>query len=149
MSDFDISQQPSLTTSQPASGTYGEKAADARLASALPKAPQSPIQTPPGSIGQPIPPAPPGQSPVLPGAGSSGPGAGPLPAGLFAPTGQPGTPVSTPLAGPPPNPAAMAQNGQQQRMAQLQALAASPDVSQDTKDWANLVIRHLVQASKQ
>lgn len=144
----DISQMPSQTTSQPASGTYGEKAADARLAAALPK-PQNPVQQAPGSVGQaPVagPAQPPAVAPTVPG--SNGAAGGPLPPSLLRPTNQPSTPISTPLMGPPPNPAAMAETAAQQRLAQLSVLANDPNVSDDTREWAKLMIKHAVNASR-
>lgn len=130
----------------PPSGTYGEGADLQRLRQSLPK----------GAVGNPAPPAaagpPPGGmatkpamiSPLPPGRPNTGgaPPPGAVPAVLMGPTAHPNVPVGTPLAAP----------GQQQqqgtpaqsRLQLLYALSSSPDVDPVTREWAQVVIEHLL-----
>lgn len=132
------------TVSRPTSGTYGEKAAVDDLKSALPpmSAPPPPgAGGPPGTV-RPTPVRPPGSAGMLGGAGTP-PG---LPDLLSAPTKYPDRPV----AGSPgdalmPAPAA-AVGAQQQRLAVLDALIRSPNVAEQTKEWATVVRRTLIGA---
>jgi len=123
---------------QPTSGTYGEKAANDRLAAALPVQPGGP----PG--GAPAPP-PMTDQPVVPQSRPPG-AAGGLPPGvpgpLGAPTERPSVPVDTPLgAGPAPAPVLTAA---QQRVRILDLLANNPDVAPSTREWAESVRRVLI-----
>jgi hypothetical protein len=138
MSDFDISKTPlpANPVNKPASGTYGEKAAVERLNAALPASPA-------------VPAAP--QGPTAPGMPSPGGGLPPAPTGavpdvLLSPTGMPDTPMSTPLGGvaPPPLDSFTVK---QRRLYALQALAANPEVSSETREWAKTVIKLAVQGS--
>lgn len=129
----------------PASGSYGEQTALANLKKALPQ----------GAIGNPAPPGgpqggpgggmkPPMVSPLPPGRPDTGGAAPPpgIPAVLMGPTQQPGTPVNTPLQGPVQGPGA---NGPDQaRLQFLYSLASSPQVSPVTREWAQVLISHLV-----
>lgn len=126
---------------QPSSGTYGEKADINRLKASLPA----------GAVGQPAPaPAPPPVSPepiapptIQRGRPDTGAAAPPgVPSVLLGPTQQPNVPASTPLATGPATPGAVAPD--QQRLAVLDALAHSPDVSATTREWAKLVIDRLL-----
>lgn len=105
----------------PASGTYGEGAALARLEAALPGSDASQSQAT-----EPLPPMsgkPPQQQASVPG----------LPKGLLAPTRQPDVPVSTPL---PQANDILVGSGPEKRIALLEALVASPELSQETKEFA-------------
>lgn len=122
---------------KPASGTYGEGAELDRLKAALPGGgdrtrPTSP--TPP-SMGMP-----------------SGPGAPGAPAGLpevlGRPTTRPDVPINTPLAPmTPQNPVAGAVDAQQRRLALLDALSQSPEVSEETREWAGVVMKKIIEAT--
>lgn len=131
----DISKLPLAggNTSAPSSGTYGEGAALARLKQQLPVVEQSAQE--PGQSAAPMP------TPPMGGGISNSPPTG-LPPGILAPTNRPDTPVSTPL-GQPTNPLA-AQTGRQRRIAVLDALANDPNVSDQTREWAQINLRALV-----
>ena len=127
---------------QPASGTYGEGAALDRLKSSLPAPPSG--AGPTGAA----PPAPSVEPPLSVPSGPEGrPGtAGPVPPGissaLLGPTAYPSRAVATPLGGLPgaaaPTPAIAAPD--QARLHQLDLLATSPQVSEETRTWAKSVI---------
>lgn len=139
MDDPDVSQLPSDAVNAPASGTYGETAALDRLKAQLPGA-----ATPqPGSGPGPTQPMP---TPPMSG-GMSTPPSGALPASLMAPTTQPGTPLTTPLAMPPQNPMLSAQSQRQRNLAKLDALMADPNTSDETKEWARNLVSHLISMS--
>jgi hypothetical protein len=131
-----------VSVNRPNSGTYGEKADLNRLKQALPAAqgPGPTAQQPPAPpiSSDPVAPTPPPQ-----GRPSTG---GPVPPGipsvLLAPTQQPDVPVATPLAG--PATAVGAVDPMQKRMALLDSLANSGEVSATTRAWAQHVIALLL-----
>lgn len=122
---------------KPASGTYGEKADLSRLQKSLPQTSAGPqpagAQPMPAINPQPISPQPAAQGRPTTGA------APPLgvPSVLLSPTTQPDRPVNTPLSS--PSPTAVV-NPMQSRLAMLDALANSPDVSPTTREWAQNLI---------
>ena len=120
---------------KPESGTYGEKAELNRLKQSLPpmdgqgQQPQGPAPMP--DRGGATPPRPTGR-PVK--------GPSDLPSGIMQPAGgDPSRPLSAP-AQMPQRPAA----ADQQRLAILDALSTHPDVSQETREWAELVKEYLI-----
>ncbi len=118
---------------KPESGTYGEKTALADLQAELP------VQQP--GAGQAAPePTPPG-----PMGGRPTPSSG-LPPGLMAPTRRPDVPVSTPLAGQAVagSPLAGAADVRQKRLLLLDILSQSPEVDEDTREWATLLKQKLI-----
>lgn len=121
----------------PDSGSYGDKAATDRLRKSL--------QVPAGS-GSPTAPQP---SPVPAGGPSGRPPApaapGTVPDVLMSPTTMPDVPVSKPLASP-PSPTATV-DAAQRRLRLLSLLAESDEVSQETKEWAQLVLDALAGRS--
>ena len=134
------------SVNSPESGTYGEKADLARLRQALPP------MGPPGSqgTGGAAPPA--GAPPAGLGPGlqrpTGRPAGGPtgVPSGVLAPTQRPGVPLSQPRdPGPPPMPPRAAA-ADQQRLAILDALTTHPEVSEETREWATLVLEALIAA---
>jgi hypothetical protein len=142
----DIGAVPTQGVNKPASGTYGEKTALNNLQASLP--------TKEGAgAGGPQPP-PVSSAPVrVAGGGPEGrpktaaalpPG---VPSALAAPTQQPGVPVGTPLdMG---QTAAPVGNSIEQSMLILQNLASSPAVSADTREWAQMTIELIVEATRQ
>jgi hypothetical protein len=138
MSDFNISDAGNNPAgiNKPNSGTWGEKAAQSRLEAALP-GPIAP--TGPGGAG-----APPMPTPAAAPAGGAPAG---LPPSILRPTERPDVPASTPLATPPVNPLAGAQSGRQRRLAILDAIANDPKASTQTREWAQLNIKNLIQGS--
>lgn len=140
MDNPDVTQLPQTgSVSQPDSGTYGIKAAADKLSQGMQPAPA------PGGDQ-----APPPNVSTMPGGAKPQPSQGPfgLPAAITAPTQQPGVPVGTPL----PvsvNPVQNAQAANQKRLAWLDMLARNPDVSDATREWAQTVMGHLIQRSKQ
>lgn len=129
---------PGGNVNAPASGTYGDNAALERLKQELPSAPtgSAPSAMDP-SAPMPVPPT--GPAPAPPSGG--------VPAALMGPTQRPDVPVNTPLdlAAGAPGPISM--TGRQRRMQILDALANSPDVSDETREWASLMIEKLVSSS--
>lgn len=122
-----------LPVNRPASGTFGEQAQTDRLRQSLPQS---------GSAGPAQGSAPPASPPVDPGnaPGPGGPPAGPLPGVpeiLTRPGGPP--PPSMPFS---PQPGAADPN--QARIGYLHTIASSPDVSEATKEWANMALRRLI-----
>lgn len=136
-----IEKQPTQDQSvnKPESGTYGEKADRARLERALPPM-QPAIQpsgggpTPMGGTSPTVPPLPGGRPKVAP------PG---VPAAVMGPTDRPGVPTQTPLTGPVQSPIATAESVAQARIALLQQLATSDEVSAETREWAEMVLEIL------
>ncbi len=133
----EIEKTPTSNTAvnEPESGTYGEKADLNRLKQSLPpmegqgQQPQGPAPMP--DRGGATPPRPTGR----PVKGPSG-----LPSGIMQPAGgDPSRPLSAP-AQMPQRPAA----ADQQRLAILDALSTHPDVSQETREWAELVKEYLI-----
>lgn len=141
MSDtFEISKQPNPAgINQPESGVYGAVAATDRMRKALPPLPADGAATGQPGMAMPTP----SQNPMP----ASDPGG--LPSALFAPTQRPNVPVASPLQAPPVNPVASAVGGMQQRLALLDSLANSPDVSDETREWATIVIRKLIETQSQ
>jgi len=148
----DLEKLPtSNKVNRPDGGAYGEKVELERLQSSLPSSGSAP-----GGAGQP-PASPPGQvrpTPVNPGAppGTLGPSS--TPAGisevLQTPTKYPNRPVSTPYQPGGANPVAAglgAANVQQQRLAVLDSLINSPNVGEETKEWAEIVRGALIFGS--
>lgn len=149
MPDFsDVSKQPLPKgdgVNKPASGTYGEKASQARLASALPSAegaapaeqpfapmPGSPVPSPPASVG---------------GRPLNAPAGVPTP--LLAPAA-PGRPLGTPLAGPATGPTfAQARSRTEATVLYLTQLSESQEVSEETRMWARTVLATLVADGRQ
>lgn len=133
----DINKMPLAggNVNSPASGTYGEGAALERLKQSLPAMPG-----PGPSPDQP-------QSPMpTPGTGGvSTPPTGALPSALLAPTTRPDVPVATPLDMGMQAPVSL--TSRQRRMQILDMLASSPDVTDDTREWASLMIEKLVSGS--
>lgn len=135
--DINKLPMPGGGVNTPASGTYGEKASLERLIGQLPTAPSgggqsgptpvSPMQSPAG-----------GRPPMSPPAG--------VPSVMMSPTQRPDVPGSTPLAMPAPGVSAP-QTGRQRRMAVLDALANNPDVSDQTREWASVLIETLISGS--
>lgn len=121
---------------KPPGGTYGEVAELDKLKQDLTP------PAPPGQSGgpgpQPTPPAP-GmpQGTRMPAAAKPGS----VPDILLGPTQQPDTPQFTPLAPSGPAPGAVSAN--QRRLAVLDALAQSQEVSEETREWAQLVLQKL------
>lgn len=140
----DVSQMPLAgpAPNQPESGTYGAKAQTDALKKAIGMAPPS-TGAPAGQQG------PPPMS-GLPGGAKPQESTGPfgLPAAITNPTQQPNVPGSTPLAQP-VNPVASAQTSSQKNLALLDMLSKNPDVSDTTREWAQLVLSRLIEASKQ
>lgn len=140
MAQDTIEKTPTQDTSvnKPASGTYGEKADRERLRKSLP--PMRPQQQAGGG------PAPmrgmPGRMPDRAGGRPvSAPGG--VPSAILKPTDQPGTPVNSPRQLPqegPMSPVATAENIVAARIALLQQLATSNEVSAETREWAKLVL---------
>lgn len=126
---------------QPASGTYGDKASVERLADALPD-PTEGAPTDPTAGGGDLPPV---DASGVTNARSNREAAGMpgLPAPILAPTNRPDSPAgATPLRGPGD---AATVTPRQQRLAMLDLLANSSEVSEETREWAQLVIRILTE----
>jgi hypothetical protein len=135
MTDINKMPLPGGNVNSPASGTYGEGVALERLKQQLPE-PSAPPMPSGGGM-------PPMQSPgVRPATGAPAPG---LPPALLAPTSRPNVPAATPLA--PMGGQMMPATGQQRRMQLLDALATSPNVSDETREWAQLLMDHLIASS--
>lgn len=128
----------STSVMKPESGTYGEVAELDKLS--------QDIQPPgvPGSGGG-APPQPSAPAPGMPTGPRPQPAAGTVPDILLAPTKQPDVPASTPLVGQAQMPSAV--TGNQRRLAVLDALSRSEEVSDETREWAALVLQQL--ASRQ
>lgn len=124
---------------KPESGTYGEKAELNQLKQSLPpmdgqgQQPQGPA--PMGERGGATPPKPTGR----PVKGPSN-----LPSGILQPTG--GNP-NRPLTGAPEMPPRQS-TADQQRLAILDALSTHPDVSQETRKWAEEVKDYLISGNR-
>lgn len=121
---------------QPESGTYGAKASTDRLKQQL-NLPGGETSSPPTKPTSMQPGQPQGQG--VPASPSG------VPDVLMRPTTQPDVPPSTPLS-----PAASQQfpgavNAAQRRVAGLQALVDSPNVSAELKEWAQVVLDKLTR----
>ena len=144
MAEMDIEKTPTQNTSvnKPESGTYGEKAELANLKSALP-----PMGTPQQQAGMEGPgPLPERGIPQQQGRPKEGPAM--LPQGAMSPTQRPTVPISQPMA---PTQAPLPpkqQAGDQQRLAILDALTTDPEVSEETREWAKLVLEALIEARR-
>jgi hypothetical protein len=135
MDSPNVQQLPTNSVSEPASGTYGEKAASARLEQALPLAPQ----------GQSSPQGPAPAQAAAPGPGPAGPPPTSADILLQGPTTQPEISPNTPLAA---MPAPMqAQTPEQAMLAKLELLANDPGVSKDTKVWASQMRDRIARGS--
>lgn len=137
----DIAQVPmDQSVNKPTSGSYGEGAELDRLKQSLP-ASQPVAQPPVAATGA-------GPLTPMPGPSTPAPPAGGLPEVLMAPTTQPDTPVGTPLSGPPSPVQGAAVNAAQQRLAVLDTLATSDQVSEETREWASTVRDYLIRAMR-
>lgn len=128
---------------KPESGTYGEKADLNRLQQSLPEMPTG------GPAGAPAPQLPRSGQNLRPAPSDPITGSAPLPRTpgsvpplLARPTDYPNRPVSTPLGGNPQAPTTM--TAQQRRLQILDALSRSPDVSEETKEWASIVRKSIL-----
>lgn len=120
---------------KPASGTHGDKAELQRLEDSLP----DPTDEAAGPELPPIDPT--GVRNVR--SNRNAPGLPGVPRPLLAPTNRPNVPVNTPLrrgGGP------AQQTSAQRNLAIVDMLANSPDVSEDTREWARLMLTLLTQA---
>ena len=134
MSDFTLEKQPNPSgVGKPTSGTYGEGVALENLKRQLPVSDENAPALQPTPTSFPPPPQP---------YGGTG-----LPPAMFRPTQRPDVPVSSPIAQPPVNPVATAQPGMMRRLAMLDVLASSPDVSAATREWAQVVRDKLIESS--
>lgn len=129
-----------LPANKPQSGTYGERKALDDLKSALP--PMNPGAGPTATGPAPMP----GTSPAMPDQPGGRPVNAPktVPSVLLSPTDQPDVPLNTPLQQGQPAPLGGAQSAAQARIALLQALAESPEVSDETRAWAQAVLEMLI-----
>ena len=129
----DVDKHPIANpVNQPKSGTYGAVAETERIASAMPD--PTPVEQPPT-------PSPQGVTNVRSNRdAASMPG---VPAPLMAPSNRPGVPVNTPLAG--PGGGAAVATPAQRRLQVLDHLANSQEVTEETREWAQLQIRILTE----
>ena len=124
---------------KPEGGTYGEKAEVERLKKELPSSGQAPVgpQQPPPKRGRASRPVPASVAPPTP-AGPTG-----VPDALMHPgtrpmvTGQPGGPTGPSVA-----------NISQARIALLDALQSSQEVSPETREWAGIVLEMMLDAAR-
>jgi hypothetical protein len=136
----ELEKTPTADTSvnKPESGTYGEKAELARLSQSLP-----PMTGSPGVGGAPSPVG--GRTAAMPGRPDGRPKNAPpnVPGGMLAPTQRPNVPLDQPLAAQPQMPP-RADAADQQRLAILDALSTHPDVSTETREWAQMLVEALI-----
>lgn len=125
---------------KPSSGTYGERIDVERLKQQLPASGQ-PTAPPAGGPPPMSQPSGPGPSPI--GRPMQGPAGVPSP--LMAPSTS-STPVGTPLARGGPSGVVTSQQGIQARIAILEQLSQSAEVSSSTREWAKLVLEMLSEA---
>jgi hypothetical protein len=138
---LDLEKQPQGgPVNQPSSGSYGAKAAVDRLKKSLPTSGMTPpAPEAPGTISsEPVVPVP--NRPGRPAGPTAPPGTPPV---LMHPTQRPEVPVSSPLGATPPAPTP-ALTPQQDRLSFLQALANSPRVHPNTREWAQSVLEVLM-----
>ncbi len=130
MADKTIEKTPTAGTSvnQPDSGTYGEKKAINDLKAALP--PMGPGQAQPGLEPSPMP----QPSPAMPAQAGGRP--------VNAPPGVPDAIFAGGLEGA-PTPNAPAASPEAARLALLEQLASSQEVSETTREWAQVVLEAL------
>ncbi len=141
MAEMDIEKTPTQNTSvnKPESGTYGEKADVANLKASLPPM-AAPEQQGVGGTPGPLPTR---GMPQKEGRPAEGPAM--LPQGVMAPTQRPGVPISQPMdQGAAPMPPKQ-QAADQQRLSILDALTTHPEVSEETREWAKLVMEALIE----
>ena len=145
MAEMDIEKTPTQNTSvnKPESGTYGEKADLTNLKSALP-----PMDNPAAA---------PGPAPMAPGSppsersGPMGrPKGGPrlVPGPVLNPTNRPDVPLDQPRVSPAPPIPQKQGAADQQRLAILDALSTHPEVSEETREWAQLVLEALIESRR-
>ena len=145
MAEMDIEKTPTQNQSvnKPESGTYGEKADLANLKSALP--PMGDPATAPG-------PAP--MAPGTPQSERSGPMGRPkngprlLPGPILNPSDRPDVPLDQPRVSPAPPVPPKQVAGYQQRLAILDALSTHPEVSEETREWAKLVLEARMESRR-
>lgn len=129
-----IEQVPAGTgVNKPESGTYGEDVALQRLRQQLPG-------TPTGETAPPRTQLPPMTGPT---GGALPPPPG-LPQALFAPTRRPDVPVGTPLQQTAPVP----QSPGEQRVMLLDTLSKDPNVSEETREFAQLVLNRIIRTAR-
>jgi hypothetical protein len=143
---LDIAQRPMPqpgNVNKPTSGTYGEGAELDRLRSQLPSSGGGPGPNGPGA--PPAGPAAPPPGPTPPPSVGGGPAGAPpgVPDALLDPTQRPDVPVHSPLQGDQPGPAAPPLAGLERRLAVLEMLASSPEVADETREWALALLRAL------
>ena len=125
---------------QPASGTYGDKAELDRLEASMPPPTEGSPNDP--NAAQAIPEVD-GSQVRNARSNREAQGMPGLPAPILAKTNRPNTPAGeTPLRG---ASEAATVTPRQQRLALLDMLANSPEVSEETREWAQLVIRILTE----
>lgn len=139
--DLDKRPLPDGPVNRPASGTYGERAELDRLQKSLPTMEPGTGPAPGGqsTSAQPVRPAPP-RPEGRPQTGAAAPPG--VPSVLLAPSTRPDEPVGTPLS-PPPMAMGGAVTSAQRRLQILQMLAESDEVSDDTREWAQIVLRQI------
>lgn len=139
----DVESMATPSVNKPASGTYGDGQRLADLKKQMPSS--GTANTPGGNVSAPpMSTDPPMVSPTPPPGNNSPQQPATVPPVLFGPTGRPNEPVGTL-----PADSAFAPEqpftGPQARMEMLIRLANSPDVSEQTKEWAQLWIRSLTR----
>lgn len=151
MAEMDIEKTPTQNTSvnKPESGTYGEKAELANLRRSLPEM-QPPSEGPsaPGGMtpGGMTPGAPPTERSAPMGRPKTGPRM--LPGPILNPTSQPDVPLDQPRVPPAPPIPQKQSAADQQRLAILDALSTHPEVSEETREWAQLVLEALIESRR-
>ncbi len=140
--NIDKTPTQNQSANKPESGTYGEKAEVERLRKELPSAGgpgAGPVQEAPPQRSQATPNKPVAGMPVQEPAGPAG-----LPDVLTHPSRTPGqvTPRSSMVQ--PPQPESLSQA----RLALLDSLATSQEVSAETREWAQIVLGMMVDASR-
>lgn len=146
MAEMDIEKTPTQNTSvnKPESGTYGEKAELANLRRSLPEMQPLAGNAPaPGGMA-------PGSPPVERSAPMGRPKTGPrmLPGPILNPTSQPDVPLDQPRVSPAPPIPQKQSAADQQRLAILDALSTHPEVSEETREWAQLVLEALIESRR-
>ena len=124
---------------KPVGGTYGEKAEVERLKKELPSSGQAPVgpQQPPPRRGRAPRPAPASVAPPTPAGPTGVPNALMHPGTRPMATGQPGEPTGPSVA-----------NISQARIALLDALQTSQEVSPETREWAGIVLEMMLDAAR-